>query len=357
MRARLLLAVSGHGFGHLAQCAPVVDALRARRPNLELVIRSRLPREVLARRIAEPFALQPADDDFGMVMHDAIRVDAEASAARYLALHADWSSRVEAAAGEIGEAGPDLVLADVPYLALAAAAHADVRALAMCSLNWYDIVGHYCREIPGMDEVLAQMHAAYASAECFLRVTPGMAMEALPNVYPVGPVACRGRRRRAELEARLEIGAGERVVLVALGGIASRLPVEAWPRVPGVKWLIQRDWHVDHPDGRPLEALEMPIADVIASVDALVGKPGYGTFVEAAAADTPLLYLPRPDWPESPCLETWLATVGRCREITPQQGVQLIRGTMWGVIAAWKEKQPAPEEISHCVARVLRVLK
>ena len=39
MSARLLLAVSGHGFGHLAQCAPVIAALRARRPEVEITLR------------------------------------------------------------------------------------------------------------------------------------------------------------------------------------------------------------------------------------------------------------------------------------------------------------------------------
>ena len=43
-----------------------------------------------------------------------------------------------------------------------------------------------------------------------------------------------------------------------------------------------------------------------ASCDCIVTKSGYGTFVEATACGTPVLYVERPDWPEEPCLVAWL---------------------------------------------------
>ena len=48
----LLLAVSGHGYGHLAQCAPVINALWQRLPRLRLTVCSRLERGVIADRLA-----------------------------------------------------------------------------------------------------------------------------------------------------------------------------------------------------------------------------------------------------------------------------------------------------------------
>ena len=60
-------------------------------------------------------------------------------------------------------------------------------------------------------------------------------------MHPVGPVATRGRR------VDLGLG-GERGVLVALGGIAHHLPVDDWPRLPGVRWLVASHWQCTHPD-------------------------------------------------------------------------------------------------------------
>src|SRR3546814_4050528 len=46
--------------------------------------------------------------------------------------------------------------------------------------------------------------------------------------------------------------------------------------------------------------------DVIASVDAVVGKLGYRLPVEAACHGKPMLYVSRPDWSETPVVASWM---------------------------------------------------
>jgi hypothetical protein len=89
--------------------------------------------------------------------------------------------------------------------------------------------------------------------------------------------------------------------------------MERWPRQRGFQWLVAAAWRVTHPDVRTIEELAMPFVDVLASCDALVTKPGYGSFTEAACNGIPVLYVPRRDWPEEPCLVSWLEGRGRCR--------------------------------------------
>ena len=40
-----------------------------------------------------------------------------------------------------------------------------------------------------------------------------------------------------------------------------------------------------------------------------MGKPGYGTFAEAACNGTPMLYALREDWPEQDALVAWFEDV------------------------------------------------
>ena len=47
----------------------------------------------------------------------------------------------------------------------------------------------------------------------------------------------------------------------------------------------------------------------------LITKPGYGSFVEAASASVPVLYVSRGDWPEQPCILDWMNAYGRCLEL------------------------------------------
>jgi UDP-N-acetylglucosamine:LPS N-acetylglucosamine transferase len=63
------------------------------------------------------------------------------------------------------------------------------------------------------------------------------------------------------------------------------------------------------------ESLQMNFADVLASSDAVITKPGYGTFTEAAYAGVPVLYVTRRDWPEEPYLVRWLKENGTCLEV------------------------------------------
>ena len=83
---------------------------------------------------------------------------------------------------------------------------------------------------------------------------------------------------------------------------------------------MQREWGVRHPDALVLDALKMPFSDILGSCDLLLTKPGYGSFTEAAGQGIPVLFLPRPGWPEAPCLERWLMENGRAEALSPAPG-------------------------------------
>ncbi|MCG2575996.1 hypothetical protein LZ012_03180 [Dechloromonas sp. XY25] len=304
----LFVDISGHGFGHLAISAPVLNALAAIKPKLRLTLRSSLPEAKLRQRIQEPFELIRGSSDFGYVMIDATRIDREASATAYRAAHADWATRVAGEAAFLSALRPDLILTNVSYLPLAGAAQAGIPALSLCSLNWADLFTHYFAAEDWAAPIHAQMLAAYRSAQRFLRVTPGMPMDSLGNIEVIGPIAALGQKH--------DLGLGsDKAVLVAMGGIAHHLPVDRWPRLPGIRWLIAADWQCRHPDALACESFGLSFTDLLCSVDAVITKPGYGTFTEAACNGTPVLFQRRADWPEQDCLIAWLEQHARCAEI------------------------------------------
>ena len=122
-----------------------------------------------------------------------------------------------------------------------------------------------------------------------------MVMDDLSNLIPVQPIANVGLNRRDELNLHLNLSKQGKLVLVSMGGIAGRLPIERWPHVEGVRWLVQQSWQIDHPDAIILESLPMSFSDLLASSDALLCKPGYSSFVEAACCGVPALYVSRAD--------------------------------------------------------------
>lgn len=307
----LLACLSPHGYGHTAQLAPILNALVARHPDLRVTVRSTVPHWLLAARLRFPFTQVEIASDFGMVMANAVDVKAGESAAAYAAFHEHWEKKVDAEARALEALQPDLLVCNVPYLPLAGAARAGIPAAAVCSLNWADIYRHYCHSAPQAAVIHAQMIAAYASAAPFIRTTPAMPMSDLDNAREVGPIAAIGRDRREEILERIDAGDGTRLLLVAPGGIPTRWPVDDWPRHSRLRYLVQADWQVHHPDAVSLATLDMPFSDVLASSDALLGKPGYGSIAECVCNGVPMLYLPRGDWPEEPYLLEWLHAHGK----------------------------------------------
>lgn len=338
----LLTYISGHGFGHVAQTAPVLNRLRQMLPSLKLTICSAAPLSILKARIDGDFHHIPEAADFGMVMASALDVLPEQSLIAYQEFHRTWQQRVESEAEKISALKPDFVFSNVAYLPLAAAKLAGVPCAAMCSLNWADIFAHYCGHMAAAADILQQMQGAYAASETFLRVTPGMPMHNLSQTQPVGPIARLGKNRREEIDRRLGLNPGERLVLISLGGIATRIPVERWPTIAGVRWLVEAGWNVRRSDASTLESLAMDFSDILASCDAFICKPGYGSFAEAACNGVPVLYVCRQDWPEESCLTEWLAKRGRCVEISRER---LESGMLESPLAAlWSQHSPVPPQ-------------
>jgi hypothetical protein len=358
MTRHLFIDISSHGFGHLAQVAPILNELTRLLPDVRLTLRSGLPPEKLRARVNADFTHIPERSDFGFVMRDAVRIDYAATAAAYRAQHANWTQRVAEEADFLSRLRPDRVLTDVAYLPLAGAAQAGIPSLSMCSLNWADLFAHIFGSEAWAKPIHAEILAAYRYAECFLRLTPAMPMSDLPRTRAVAPVAALGQDRRAELHERLACSPEEKIVLIAFGGFDKNLNAERWPRTPGLRWLIPQSWPVARGDMTALEPLNLPVIDLLRSVDAILTKPGYGTFTEAACNRLPVLYVKRDDWPEQDCLIDWLHRNARCSEISE---TELLSGRLKERLEAlWQQAYvpvPAPDGAREAAVLLLNMLK
>ncbi len=341
----LLVDISFHGYGHISQVVPVLTGLRALRPELRITVRTRAPESMLRQRIACDFTHIQTALDFGMVMSSAVDVEVQQSAAAYRVFHANWNHRIRDEAAAMRALKPDLLLADIPYLSLAAARHAGIPAVALCSLNWADVYRHYCTGNHFDPGVHAEIMEAYQSAQCFLQPQPCMPMPELCNTRRIAPIARVGQANRARIDQHFgQRTSSKKLILVGMGGMEFRLPMHNWPRLPDVHWLVPAAWDMQRDDISPFDAIGMTFSDLLASSDAVLTKPGYGTFSEAACAGVPLFSLKRPDWPEEPYLVNWLQQHGVCIEV---ERADLNSGAWLSLLPqAWSACRPAPPQPS-----------
>ncbi|OFX12651.1 MAG: hypothetical protein A2516_02415 [Alphaproteobacteria bacterium RIFOXYD12_FULL_60_8] len=307
--AHLYVAISAHGFGHGAITVAVIHALRQRCPNLELTVRTDIPCSWLEQRLGGAFNSMSGDGtDFGMRMRNATVVDASAS----LRAHADLMHRrtelVTQEAALISAAQPDAVLSNVSYLIALAGKKVGVPVVGLAPFTWADIFARYCATSQEGQATLQFMIEAYAEMDLFIKPTPALPEILGPmNVKSVDPIGVVGINRRDEIMARLNLPKQTKLALLAFGGMDQGLPLSTWPVLNGWHWINGHQFSEPRADMSWGENLKIPFNDLIASSDVVVTKPGYGTFVEAGCAGTPVLTLPREDWPEWSPLMDWLS--------------------------------------------------
>ena len=166
-----------------------------------------------------------------------------------------------------------------------------------------------------------------------------MPMGWLNNAVNIAPIAARGQNRRATLNELLGLDSDTALVLVAPGGVHTRFAMERWPADQNIHWLVSEYWRVVHPCATAFEQTGIAFTDLVTSCDAVLGKCGYGTVTECVVNGIPLLYIPRPDWPEEPILLGWLNNHRAAVEVSPQQ---LASGNFGDSVAAARALQVQP---------------
>ena len=219
----LVTDISGHGLGHLAQTAPVVSRLVSMIPGIHLTIRSSLSENLLRAWISAPFEYICADLDRGMIMHDAITVDVQASCAWYESFHADYEERLEKEIRSLEQLRPDLLFSDNPWIGLEAAHRLGIPSIALCSLNWADIYRHYCHQSRECEEIADHILSAYTNAAVFLQPQPSMPMPKLGNRQAIPPIARIGKASREQLQTITARPDAEKFILLSVGGIGMQI--------------------------------------------------------------------------------------------------------------------------------------
>ena len=309
--AHLFIAATAHGYGHVAQVGAVAHALRARDADLRISLAATVHADYIRERMPAGTAVIDVAMDVALPMDGPLRVRWDEGLAVYTDFDAEHDRQLTAQRALLAALKPDLVLADVPWLPLTAARQLGIPGVGLCSLNWLDILAESPIGARLPAALVGHMQDGYGGAECFLRPAPSMPMAWLPNGQDIGPIARLRPRDPAGLRRWLGVTDQTRLVLMQFGGAGSLSPPPDAPLPPEVLLLTPVPALANRAEARvigPAAGADAPtVADVLASCDAVLTKPGYGTFAEAACHGIPVLSVPRGDGPEEPHLERWLA--------------------------------------------------
>lgn len=302
--------LTAHGYGHGVRSTAVMQALRRECSDVRLTVVSALPEDFLRDRLRGfpdgALAFRRAAFDVGLVQLDSVRADIPATLEKVTALLARRPALLEEETIWLRSAGVNVVVADIPAIPLTAAARAGLPRVAIGNFSWDWIYAPYAETDARWRPAVDAFRADYANADVLLQypLSPDMSAT-FPRRIDIPLPSRPGHSRRAELASRTGADPARRWILLSFTTLD--WTPEALARVAAIRdteffTVRPLEWS-GIPNIHAVERAEFPFSDIVATVDAVLSKPGFGILADCAANDKPLVYADRQDFAEYPVLE------------------------------------------------------
>ena len=301
----LAFFISPHGFGHAARSAAVMSAFCRLMPESRVTALTTVPEFLFEDLPVARFELVPFTCDVGLAQKTPTVIDFSATVARLDAFWKTREAKIRQAADLLTARGCTMVVCDIAPLGILAAKRAGLPAALLENFTWDWIY----RGLPEADGALDRY------AEIFAKVfeTADLRIQSEPVCQPckgcsrVEPIARPIRTDRWRLRETLGLDAGDRAVLITMGGLA-----EAWGSLAPFSSVPELTFLLPGLCGRDRNVIGLGEGhafyhpDWVSAADLVVGKLGYSTVTEVIQAGTPMAFLDRPDFPESKVLADYL---------------------------------------------------
>jgi L-arabinokinase len=240
-----------------------------------------------------------------MIQLDSIRVDVDATLGRVERLYEKREALVRQEANFLKGGGFGLAVADIPAIPLEAAARVGISAIAIGNFSWDWIYSAFVARDSRWEKAVEDFRGGYERADLLLRLPFYGDMRAFHVTEDVPLVASPGVPRRREIARLTGCPSETRWILLSFTTLEwDAAAIERVSKLSGISFItvLPLEWR-----GKNFYAIDrnsIPFADVVASVDAVLSKPGFGIVSECIVNGKPLIYADRSDFLEySPLLE------------------------------------------------------
>ena len=333
--------ITAHGYGHGTRSCDIINALHEAAPEVPIVVKSDLPLAFLQSRLPGAIETVPGAFDVGLIQKDSIQVDLEASLKAVEALYANEDRLIAGEAEFIAREEVGVVVADIPAIPLAAAKRAGVPAIATGNFGWDWIYSDFVKFDPRWQTYVEKFRNAYRQTDLLLRQPFAGPMSAFPNQIDLPLLAKPGTDRRELIASHTGADPGKKWILLSFTTL--NLGSQA---LENLSHLRKCDVFSVEPLAWPdscvhcIDRSVVGFADVLASVDVVVTKPGFGIVSECIANHKPIIYTDRKNFLEYPVLVEGICNYCRNAFIP---GTELYAGEL-GRALEEIDTAPAPTE-------------
>ncbi|MCX6641642.1 MAG: hypothetical protein NTW14_14350 [bacterium] len=337
----IAIYTTAHGYGHASRSYEIAQTLVEQNAELKVYFISSAPDSFFAGQEHPRIIRRAARLDAGIRQIDSLQMDLLGTLTDLDHLATESESLISREAEALRKAAVSLVLVDLPFLAFEAATQAGVPAWGLSNFSWDWIYAAYLDEFPHLEVHIERIRRAYSLAEGVFRLPFHGGFDAFRQIVDIPLVARRSRLSKDEIRHRLGLEENAEVALFSFGG--HPLSIRKLQRQQQVK-LICTEPQAD--PGPPFKYLTnrwlirsgLRYCDLVAAVDVVISKPGYGIVSECIANRTAMLYTQRGHFREFPILVDQMKAFIPAIEIAPAD----LQSGRWLEAYAELKKQPFP---------------
>lgn len=345
--------ISGHGFGHASRDVEIINALGDIAPGARVIIRSAVSASLLRRTVRVPYELRPGVCDSGIVQTTSVAHDDEATIRAAVAFYSGFEEHVTAETAALAQDRVDVIVGDIPPIAFDVAARLAVPSIAIANFTWDWIYETHPGLLDAVPWLVPRIRESYAKATAALELPFAAGFEVFKEVRQLSLVARQPSRGRDDTRRYFHVPLDRPAALLSFGGYGMpSLDVEAidcaeWTLVatdrvlpPARGAAMPNLVHVD--EARLLDS-GFRYEDLVAAVDVVVTKPGFGIISECIACRTAMLYTSRGAFREYDVLVREMPRFLRCRFIDQRD---LFAGRWRTALDALMQQPPPPETMA-----------
>jgi len=298
--------ITAHGYGHGTRSCDVLRALHRLYPEQPVIVTSDLPRDFLDSRLkgCPNITVRRGAFDVGLIQKDSIQSNLPETLKALETLYAREELFIEQERIFLEESGAAMVIADIPAIPLAAAQRAGIRNAAVGNFSWDWIYEAYVPQNPRWAFFAEKFRAVYENTGLLLRLPFAPPMEQFPNRKNIPLLASPGVPQREKLAALT--GAAIQKQWVLLSFTALDINNRALENIRALsreyEFFCVQPLNFSGSCIHAVDRAQVCFANVLASCDIIISKPGFGLVSECIVNRKPLIYSDRGDFAEYPYL-------------------------------------------------------
>jgi len=293
---RFAIYTSNHGFGHATRMAALAEELN--RFGVFVHLLSDRPKHLFANLNPNLSSVEDMSMDFGVRQYSNLDCDIERTKSGLFQLMSERAEILDRETDFIRQEKIDLIIADIPWLAIEVGAYSRIPVFAISNFDWLFIFSDLLAAHPEMRPLLNSIYGLYQRADHAFRLpfSSTKSMGAFRKCEKVGLLA-RKKDSYTDLRADLGISQETPMLTCAFGGDAKfNFGIDKLcASFPGIVVSKHQDKVAEN---HVVVDEETDMLDFIQASDILLTKPGYSSFAESVQFGTTLLYHPRKGYPE-----------------------------------------------------------